>query len=45
MELWEYFLDEQEMNEVGDDDTWSEYYCNRCLSERTDGVFTRTSGE
>lgn len=44
LELSEYFLDEKEMDKVGDDD-WSEYYCNRCLAQRTDVVFTRTSGE
>jgi len=47
-DLSEYFLDEKEMNEAGEDDTWSEYYCNQCLTERTGapaGVFARTSGE
>ncbi len=33
--------DEKEMNEMGDNDIWSEYFCNRGLTERTDGVFTR----
>ena len=42
-ELSECFLDEKETNKVEDEDSWLEYYCNQCLSERTDGVFTRTS--
>jgi hypothetical protein len=44
LEISAYFLDEKEMNKVADDD-WSEYYCNHCLAERTNGVFTRASHE
>ena len=41
LEISEYFLDEKKMNDMGEVD-WSEYYCNRSLAERTDGVVTRT---
>ncbi len=33
------------MGKAEEYDTWSEYYCNGCLAERTDGIFTSISGE